>query len=71
MYTAKWKLESGNQKMQNGRQAAIFKVMSLKIKRLLPMTTINMQVKFEIKTPKQTWLTLHGSHFENDVTENQ
>ena len=58
MFTAKPKLESENQKMQNGHQAAILKVMSLKINRLLPMTTINMHMKFEIETPKQTWLTL-------------
>ena len=58
MFTAKRKLESGNQNMQNGHQAAILKVMSLKIKRLLPRTTINMHMKFEIETPKQTWLAL-------------
>ena len=52
------KLESGNQKIQYGRQAAILKVTSLKIKRLLPMTTINMPMKFEIEIPKQTWLML-------------
>ena len=32
--------------------------MSLKINRLLPMTTINMLMKFEIEIPKQTWLML-------------
>ena len=42
--------------MQNGRQVAILEVMSLKINRLLPMTTVNMHMKFEIETPKQTWL---------------
>ena len=49
---------SGNQKIQYGRQAAIFKVTSLKINRLLPMVTINMHMKFEIEIPKQTWLML-------------
>ena len=32
MFTAKRKLESGNQKVQNDRQVAILKMMSLKIK---------------------------------------
>ena len=43
---------------QYGRQAAILKVTSLKINRLLPMATINMHMKFEIEIPKQTWLRL-------------
>ena len=58
---AKLKLESGNQKIQYGRQAAILKVTSLKINRPLPMTTINMHMKFEIEIPKQTWLMLRKS----------
>ena len=45
---AKVKLESGHQKIQYGRQAAILKATSLKINRLLPMATINMHMKFEI-----------------------
>ena len=52
------KLESGNQKIQYGHQAAILKVTSLKINRLLPMATMNMHMKFEIEIPKQTWLML-------------
>ena len=56
IFKAKVKLQSGNQKIQYGRQAAIFKVTSLKINRFLPMATINMHMKFEIETPKQTWL---------------
>ena len=40
------------------REAAILKVTSLKINRLLPMATINMHMKFEIEIPKQTWLML-------------
>ena len=55
IFKAKVKLESGNQKIQYGRQAAILKVTSLKINRLLPMATINMHMKFEIEIPKQTW----------------
>ena len=71
MFKAKLKLESGNQKIQYGHQAAILKVTSLKINRLLPMTTINMHMKFEIEILKQTWLTsrkpchLHGPETEN------
>ena len=51
-------LQSVNQKIQYGRQAAILKVVSLKINRLLPMATINMHMKFEIEIPKETWLML-------------
>ena len=58
IFKAKVKLESGNQKIQYGHQAAILKVTSLKINRLLPMATINMHMKFEIEIPKQTWLML-------------
>ena len=45
-------------KIQYGHQVAILKVTSLEINRLLPMTTINMLMKFEIEIPKQTWLML-------------
>ena len=58
IFMAKLQLESRNQKIQYGHQAAILKVTSLKINRLLPMTTINMLTKFEIEIPKQTWLML-------------
>ena len=58
MFKAKLKLESGNQEIQYGCQAAILKVTLLKINRLLPMTTINMHMKFEIEILKQTWFTL-------------
>ena len=58
IFKAKLKLESGNQKIQYGRQAAILEVTTLKINRLLPMATINMHMKFEIEIPKQTWLML-------------
>ena len=54
IFKANLKLESGNQKIQYGRQAAILKVRSLKINRLLPMTTINMHMKSQIEIPKQT-----------------
>ena len=58
IFKAKVNLESGNQIIQYGRQAAILNVMSLKINRLLPMATIKMHMKFEIEIPKQTWLLL-------------
>ena len=58
IFKAKVKLKSGNQKIQYGRQAAILKVTSLKINRILPMATIKMHMKFEIETPNETWLTL-------------
>ena len=58
IFKAKLKLESGNQKIQYGHQAAILKVTLLKIYRLLSMTTINMHMNFQIEIPKQTWLTL-------------
>ena len=58
IFKAKVKLESGNQKIQYGLQAAILKVTSLKINRLLPMATINMHMKFEIEIPQETWLML-------------
>ena len=60
IFKAKVKLESGNQKIQYGRQAAILKVTSLKINRLLPMATINMHMKFEIEIPQETWLMLRN-----------
>ena len=41
-----------------------------KINRLLPMTTINMHMKFEIEIPKQTWLTLQKTcHLKSPETE--
>ena len=55
---AKLKLESGNWKIQYGRQAAILNVTSHKINRLLPIATHNMHMKFESEIPKQTWVTL-------------
>ena len=67
---AKLKLESGNLKIQYGHQAAILKVTSLKINRLLPMITINMHMKFEIEIPKLTWLTLRKPcHLQSPETE--
>ena len=58
IFKAKLTLESGSQKIQDGHQAAILRVTSLKINRLLPMATTNMHIKFEIEIPKQTWVML-------------
>ena len=58
IFKAKLKLESGNRKIQYGHQAAILKVTSLKINRLLPIAINKMHMKFEIEVPKQTWVTL-------------
>ena len=70
VFKAKLKLESGNQKIQYSHQAAILKVKSLKIIRLLLMTTINTHMKFEIESPKQTWLTLwKPCHLQSPGTE--
>ena len=70
MFKSKLKLESGNLKIQYDHQAAILKVTSLKINRLLPMITINMHMKFEIEIPKQTWLTLRKPcHLQSPETE--
>ena len=57
IFKAKLKLHSGNWKIEYDRQAAILKVISLKIYRLLPIATENMHMKFEIKIPQQTWFT--------------
>ena len=57
-------------KIQYGCQAAILKVTSLKINRLLPMATINIHMKFEIEIPKQTWPTLwKPCHLQSPETE--
>ena len=70
IFKAKLKLESGNQKIQYGHQVAILKVTALKINRLLPITTINMHMKFEIEIPKPTWLTLwKPCHLQSPETE--
>ena len=57
-FKAKLKLESGNPKIQDGHQAAILRVTSLKINRLLSMATNNMHLKFEIEIAKQSWVML-------------
>ena len=77
---AKLKLESGNQKIQYGHQAAILKVTYLKINRLFSIHTSNVLLKFGLDIQSQTevrvrkpknprWLP--GGHFESDIAENQ
>ena len=72
--------ESRNQKIQYGRQAAILKMMSLKINRLLPIyisivplkfgVDIQRQTKVRVRKPKNPiWLPV--GHFESDVAENE
>ena len=48
------KLESGNQKIQNGHQADILKVTYLKINRLLSIDTSNVLLKFGLDIQSQT-----------------
>ena len=53
-FKAKLKLESGNQKIQNGHQAAILKVTYLKINRLLSIHTSNVLPNFGLNIQSQT-----------------
>ena len=74
-FKAKLKLESGNQIIHYGHQAAILKVTYLKVKRrpsihigdVLLKFGLDIQSQTEVKVQKPTnplWLT--GSHFESD-----
>ena len=58
IFKAKQTLESGNRIIQDGHQAAILKLISLKINKLLPIATNKMHMEFQIEIPKQTWVTL-------------
>ena len=51
---AKLKLQSGNQKIQHGHQAAILKVTYLEINRILSIHTSNVLLKFGLDIQKQT-----------------
>ena len=53
-FKAKLKLETGNQKIQYGHQAAILKVKYLKINRLLSIHTNNVLLKFGLDIQSQT-----------------
>ena len=80
IFKAKLKLESGNQKIQYGHQAAILKLTSLKINRLLPIyisivpmqfgVDIQSQIKVRVWKPRNP-IWLPGGHFESDIAENQ
>ena len=72
--------EIRNQKIQYGRQAAILKMMLLKINRLLPIYISIVPLKFEVDIQSQSkvrvWkpknpIWLPGGHFESDIAENQ
>ena len=80
IFKAKLKLESGNQKIQNGCLAAILKLTLLKINRLLHIYISIVLLKFGVDIQSQTevrvWKPKNpiwppGGHFESDVTENQ
>ena len=80
IFKAKLILESGNQKIQYGCQAAILKLMLLKIKRLLPIYISIVRLKFEVDAHSQTKVRVWkakipkwppGGHFESDVAKNQ
>ena len=72
--------KSRHQKIQYGSQAAILKVTSLKINRLLPVYTSNVLLKFgfdiqsqtqvRVRKPKNSIWLLSG-HFESDIAENK
>ena len=71
--------ESRNRKKQYGRQAAILKLTSLKINRLLPMYISIVPLKFGVDIQSQSKITVWKpknpiwppvSHFESDVAEN-
>ena len=80
MPKAKLKLESGNQKIQNGRLVAILNQTCLKSNRLPPTDTSNVPLKFGVDSQSQTksrvqkqnknsiWLP--GGHFVSDVAQN-
>ena len=72
--------ESRNRKIQYGRQAAILKMMSLKINRLLSIYISIVPLKFGVDIQSQSkvrvWKPKNpiwppGGHFERDVAENQ
>ena len=74
------KVSPETKKFQYGRQAAILKVTSLKINRLLPIyisivplkfaVDIQSQTKVRVRKPKiPIWLP--GGHFEINIAENQ
>ena len=80
IFKAKLKLESGNQKIQYGCQAAILKLTLLKINKLLHIYISIVLLKFGVDIQSQSkvrvWKPKNpiwppGGHFESDVAENQ
>ena len=80
IFKAKLKLESGNKKIQYGCQAAILKLTSLTINRLLPIYVSTVPLKFRGDIQSQTKVRVRkpknpiwppGGHFESGVAENQ
>ena len=72
--------ESRNRKMQHGCQAAILKMTSLKINRLLPIYISIVPLKFGVDIQSQTKVRVRkqknprwppGGNFESDFAENQ
>ena len=81
IFKAKLKLESGNQKIQYGCQAAILEITLLKINRLLPIYISIVPLKFKVDIQSLSKVRVRipknpiwppGGHFdESDVAENQ
>ena len=61
IYKVKLKLESGNQSIQYACQAAIFKLTSLKIHRLLPIYISIVPLKFGVDIHSQTKVKESGN----------
>ena len=80
IFKAKLKLEFGKKKIQYGCQAAILKLTSLKINRLLPIYLSTVPLKFRGDIQSQTKVRVQkpknpiwppGCHFEINVVQNQ
>ena len=80
IFKAKLKLESGNQKIQYGCQAAILKLTWMKIIRLLPKHISIVPLKFGVDIHSQTNIRVWkpkipiwppGGHFESDSADNK
>ena len=78
IFKAKLKLESGNQKIQYGCQAAILELTQLKINRIIPIYISTVPLKFGVDIHSQTkvrvWKPKNpiwppGGHFEINVAE--
>ena len=65
-FKAKLKLESGNQKIQYGHQAAILKVTYLKISRLLSIHTSNVLLEFGLDMQSQREVRVRNWKIQDD-----